>query len=224
MPYSGGSSMQSGAAYQNWYLALLISYAFFEIDYVIYPEALKSNKTIVDDIKVKTRFGKTFYSAKFRSPSKKLHWEQSYLYSQGIFSDFKEQHESDSECTIVLVSESNCYLFSEVFMRARNAELPSDIYKVLDSEYAIDEWEKAKNYLNYDDFQLITFAKKVEIKCLPLIEIENLIKHRFINMGHHNHIKSLFYNKAGKCSSNKTRIDKTEINRWLDEDMIYFNT
>lgn len=75
MPYSGGSSMQSGADYQNWYLALLISYAFFETDFVIYPEALRNDWTIVDDIKVKTRLGQTMYSAKFRSPSKKLHWE-----------------------------------------------------------------------------------------------------------------------------------------------------
>lgn len=224
MPYSGGSAMQSGAAYQNWYLALLISYAFFEIDYVIYPEALKSCTTIVDDIKVKTRLGKTMYSVKFRSPSKKLHWELSNLDSQGVFSDFKKQHEADPECKIVLVSESNCYLFSEVFMRARNVELPCDIYTVLDSEYAIEQWEKTKIYLDYNDFQLINFAKKVEVKCIPLIEIKDLIKHRFVNMGSHNEVKNLFYHKACECSSNKTKIDKTEINRWLDEDMIDFNT
>ncbi|EKF54948.1 hypothetical protein I215_09516 [Galbibacter marinus] len=223
MPYSGGSSTQSGIAYQNWYLALLISHAFFEVDYVIYPEALKSDKTIVDDIKVKTRLGKIMHSVKFRSPSKKLHWEQSNLFSQGVFSDFKKQHEADPECTIVLVSENNCYLFSEVFMRARNAELPNDIYTVLVSEYAIEQWEMAKKYLGYDDFQLIAFAKKIEMKCIPLIEIKDLIKHRFINMGCHNEVKNLFYHKAGECSSNKTKIDKTEINRWLDEDMIDFN-
>ena len=62
------------------------------------------------------------------------------------------------------------------------------------------------------------------MKCIPLIEIENLVKHRFVNMGHHNNVKNLFYNKAGKCSSNKTRIDKTEISKWLDEEMIDFNT
>lgn len=224
MPYSGGSSMQSGAAYQNWYLALLISYVFFEIDYIIYPEALKSNTTIVDDIKVTTRLGKTRYSAKFRSPSKNLHWGQPELASQGILSDFKKQHEADPDCKIVLVSESNCYLFSEVFTRARNSELPSDIYEVLDSEYAIEEWEKVKKHLGYNDFQLIAFAKKVEIKCLPLVEIKNLIKHRFNYTQRHNDVKNLFFNKACECSSNKTRIDKTEISKWLDEEMIDFNT
>jgi hypothetical protein len=223
MPYSGGSSIQSGAAYQNWYLALLISYAFFEIDYVIYPEALKSNRTIVDDIKIRTRLGKIMHSVKFRSPSKKLHWGQSDLASQGIFSDFKRQHEAVPECKIVLVSESNCYLFSEVFVRARNSELPSDIYTILDSEYAIDEWEKAKKYLGYNDFQLIAFAKNVEMKCLPLIEIKNLIKHRFFSMGRDNEVKNLFYNKASESSSNKTKIDKTAISKWLDEEMIDFN-
>ena len=58
MPYSGGSATHSGIVYQDWYLALLMSYTFFEIDYIIYPEALKSNTTIVDDIKVKTRLGR----------------------------------------------------------------------------------------------------------------------------------------------------------------------
>jgi hypothetical protein len=111
-----------------------------------------------------------------------------------------------------------------VFTRARNAELPSDIYKVLDSQFAIEQWEKAKRYLNYNDFQLIAFAKKVSMKCLPLIEIKNLIKHRFIHIGRYNEVKNLFYHKAGECSSNKTKIDKTEINRWLNEDMIDFNT
>ena len=223
MPYPGGSAMQSGAAYQNWYLALLISYAYLEPDFIIYPEALRSKTVVVDDINVKSRLGKTVYSAKFRSSSKRLHWDQSNLYSQGIFKEFKNQHSVDSSCKIVLVSESNCYLFSEVFMRARNAELPNQIYDVLQSDFAIEQWEEAKQYLGYNDFQLIEFAKKVEIRCLPLVEIQNLLKHRFVSVGHHNAVKNLFFNKACESSSNKTKIDKKAIINWFYEEMIEFN-
>jgi len=222
MPYSGGSAMQAGARYQNWYLALLISYAYFEPDFIIYPEALRSRTVIIDDINVKSRLGKTVYSAKFRSSSKKLHWDQSNLKSQGIFNEFKKQHLADPNCKMILVSESNCYLFSEVFKRARNADIPNQIYDFLDSDFAIEQWEQAKVNLGFDDFQLIKFAKKTEIRCLPEIEIENLLKHRFGHIGDHNAVKNLFFNKASECSSNKTKINKQTIIQWFNEEMIEF--
>ena len=66
------------------------------------------------------------------------------------------------------------------------------------------------------------FAKRVEMRCIPLTEIQNLIKHRFTLFGY-GHIKDIFFSRAIECSGRKTKIDKAEVNKWLMEEMIYLN-
>lgn len=216
MPYSGGSSTTTGIQYQNWFLALQFSYAFFETNFDIYPEALKVNSVIIDDIVVKSNKQDMFYNVKFRSPSKNLHWEPYSLKSQGVFRDLKKQHEANPNSKIVLVSESGCYLFSEVFRRAENAINGIDIHEALDSEFAINQWEITKDILDYDDLELLKFARKVDIKTIPLKEIIYLIKHRFIHYTQVKFIEDFLFAKAVNSSSNKTFVNKLKLNNWFE--------
>lgn len=224
MPYSGGSSTNAGAEYQNWFLALLFSYAFFEKDYEIYPEALRGKSVIVDDILVKEATKKKFFSVKFRAPSNALHWSQSYLNSEDIFSDFKKQFEANEDDDLYLVSECSCYLFTEVFARARNSKMGGlDIEHVLSSKYAIDEWEKAKDHLKYDDTRMIEFARKVNSLTLPLKEIQYLVKHRFSQFSNEKLVSYFLFSKAVETSALKTAVDKLRLNRWFAAEQISFN-
>lgn len=222
MPYSGGSSTNSGVYYQNWFLALQFSYAFFEQDYTIFPEALRTPSIIVDDIVVKSKDNHFFFSLKFRSPSKKHHWSHGDLCSQKILDDFQKQLDVNPSSHLTLISESNCYLFSEVFARARNAAGSYDIYEKLDTDYAIKEWESAKEYLKYDDFEMINFAKKVRIRTIPVEELKFLIKHRFSHVTDQNLIPEFLFEKAVEASSNKTTVNKTTLNNWFQEKCINF--
>jgi len=223
MPYSGGSSTNAGILYQNWFLALQLSYAFFENNFDVFPEALRNKSVIVDDIAIKHRAKDVFYSLKFRSPATNLHWSPSTLNSQSIFRDFKKQHEANPQSKIFLVSECNCYLFSEVFMRARNALVPHDIPDVLVTDFAITQWESAKKYLGYNDFELIRFSKNVNIRVLPIQEIKTLVKHRFNTHTNHSGIETFLFEKAVDCSSNKTYVNKLVLNNWFEEEGIEFN-
>lgn len=224
MPYSGGSSTNSGVRYQNWFLALQFSYAFFEQDYQIYPEALRSVTIKVDDIVVKTKGKDFFYSSKFRSPSKNLHWFNGDLSSQEVLLDFKKQLIATPNATITLISESNCYLFSEVFKRARNAIGSIDIHKKLNNPFAIKAWEKAQETLGYDDFEMIEFARRVNIRAIPIEEIENLVKHRFMHVTDQNLVSKLLFDKAVESSSYKTPVNKFTINNWFLEESISINS
>ncbi|PQJ78968.1 hypothetical protein [Polaribacter porphyrae] len=223
MPYSGGSSTHSGIAYQNWFLALQVAYSFFEANRIIYPEAFTTDISIIDDIKVIHNGQTTFFNVKYRSPASNLHWNQGDLKSQLLFKNLRHQHEANKKANIILVSESNCYLITEVFIRARNAMTPADLPLALESIKAIEEWEKAKLGLDYNDFQLLTFAKKVSMRSLPLFEIQNLIEHRFNPLGNSKAVSKLFFAKSIECSSNKTMIEKKNINKWLLDDGIHFN-
>jgi len=216
MPYSGGSSTTAGIEYQNWFLALQFSYAFFETNFDIYPEALKVNSVVIDDIAVKNKKQDIFYNIKFRSPSKHLHWEPAQLKSQGVFRDLKKQHEANPNSQIVLVSESGCYLFSEVFRRAENAINGIDIHEALDSDFTISQWEITKDILGYNDLELLSFARKVSVKTIPLEEIRYLIKHRFINHIEENCIEHFLFSKAVSSSSNKTFVNKLKLNNWFE--------
>ncbi|WP_294670055.1 hypothetical protein [uncultured Fluviicola sp.] len=223
MPYSGGSSTTTGVEYQNWFLTLLFSYAFFEQDYHIYPEALRTSMIKVDDIVVKSKHGDFFYSLKFRSPSKNLHWSHSDLCSQDILLDFKQQLIATPKAKLVLISESNCYLFSEVFNRAINASGSQDIHEKLDNEFAVDVWEKAKHVLDFDDFQMIDFARRVTNRTLPIEDLKYLVRHRFMHVTNHDLVAELLLSKALECSSNKRVVNKLVINNWLQERTIPIN-
>jgi len=221
MPYHGGSAMHAGANYQNWFLTLQFSYAFFEPAYDIFPEILRTKSEIVDDICIKHKKEVTFYSLKYRPPSNNLHWNVSNLSKAKIFEEFKKQYEANPNCNIFLVSECNCYLFAEVFKRARNASSQHDIEKYLDnSKEAIKAWNEAKEKLNYNDIKLIQFAKKVGIKTLPIEEIEYLVKHRFSNITDEKRIEDLLFKKASTASSLKTHVNKFVLNTWFDENSI----
>lgn len=222
MPYPGGSATTTGIRYQNWFLALQIAYSFFETNRIIYPEAFTDEVNIIDDIKIVHERQTTYFNIKHRSPANNLHWNQSQLNSQSIVKHFKDQHEADENAQIVFVSECNCYLFTEVFHRAKNARTPVDIEKALQSKRCIDFWYEAMDAFGYDDFKLLALAKKVKMRSIPLFEIKKLIEHRFTSLGNHKAVANLFYEKGSGCSADKTRIDKEDINRWLIEDGIHF--
>lgn len=224
MPYTGGSSTNAGVYYQNWFLALLYSYAYFEQDYIIFPEALRSSTVVIDDIVVKSKTKNYYYSSKFRSPSTNHHWAHSNLCSEGILNDFKEQLLLNPNAQITLISENGCYLFSEVFARAKNALGSFDIHEKLESKHAIKEWESAKTHLECDDFQMINFAKSVNIKVIPVEELKFLIKHRFRHVTNENNVSALLFDKAVEASSLKTTVNKITINEWfLEHDIKIFS-
>ncbi len=220
MPHSGGSATNAGIYYQNWFLALQFSYAFFEKNYVIKPEAL--NK-FVDDIFIDHNSKEFYFSLKYRSPSKGLNWTLCNLKSENILIDFKKQFERNPLCEIYLVSESNCYLFSEVFVRARNALGQHDILENLKSKICIKEWIKVKEVLEFDDFQLIDFAKRVNILTIPNREIKYLVKHRFQHASNYK-IDSFLFEKAVDCSSLKTRVTRNTLIDWFQEEGIELKT
>lgn len=222
MPYSGGSSTIAGTNYQNWFLALQCAYAFFEKDFEIFPEALRNDNVIIDDVRVKKRTSETYYSVKLSPPNNSLHWSVSALKSENIFRDFKKQFRKTPKAKLVLVSQSNCYLFAEVFRRGSNASGPADIDDNLNSKNCVELWEEVKEYLEFDDFEMIRFAQQVSIKTIPQDEIELLIKHRFLNISAQPSITSLLFQKSAECAPYKTKISKELINSWfLDENIIF---
>ncbi|MAQ75552.1 MAG: hypothetical protein CL613_04365 [Aquimarina sp.] len=223
MPYSGGSSTASGVEYQNWFLALQVAYSFFEKDRVIFPEVFTDNTNIIDDIKIVQGKQSTYYNVKHRSPAESLHWNLAQLTSQNVVKHIKQQFEANPNANIVFVSESNCYLITEVFMRATNANSPMDIDMALESQRCIQLWEQAREAFDYDDFRLLALARKTTMRSVPLYEIKKLIEHRFITLGNHMAVSDLFFTKCVQCSANKTRIDKENINLWLSENGISFN-
>lgn len=222
MSYLGGSATTTGIQYQNWFLALQVAFSFFETNRLILPEAFTDDVTVIDDIKIIQDRRATYFNVKYRSPAPNLHWNQSQLISQSIVKHFKEQHEKDENAQIVFVSESNCYLFTEVFHRAKNARSPAEIEMVLQSERCIELWYRAMEVFGYTDFQLLALARKVTMRSLPLFEIQKLIEHRFTALGNHKAVAKLFFTKSIECSADKRRIDKEDINRWLVEDGIHF--
>jgi len=224
MPYKGGSSTTTGIQYQNWFLALQVAYSFFERDRIIYPEAFTDDIDIIDDIKIVQGKLTTYFNVKHRSPAENLHWNQGQLISQNIVKHLKLQFEANRNSKIVFVSESNCYLITEVFRRASNARTPMDVDTALQTNKCISLWEQAKEAFKYDDFELLALAKNITMSSLPLYEIQKLIEHRFTAQanGQHKAISKLFFTKSMECSANKTRIDKEDINRWLIEDGISF--
>lgn len=222
MPYPGGSATTTGINYQNWFLALQIAYSFFEQNRIIYPEAFTDDVPIIDDIKIVQNRQTTYYNVKHRSPADNLHWNQGQLNSQLIVKHVKQQFEADRKARIVFVSESNCYLITEVFRRTNNALTPLDLDQVLQSNKCIDLWEKARVAFNYNDFELLALSKNVTMRSLPLFELEKLIEHSFAALGNQKAVAKLFFAKSIECSSKKRRIEKENINRWLIEDGIYF--
>lgn len=221
MPYSGGSSTAAGVQYQNWFLALQFSYVFFEMDFAIYPEALKTRLIHVDDICVRRNNKLSFYNVKFRAPSKRLHWSPKNLFDEGVLTDFKLQHKLTPDSDLTFVSESGCYLFSEVFKRARNAIGMTDLETALNSEYAQEVWEQTKTYMNYNDLEMVGFAQKVQMKTIPLEEIQFLLKHRFDHVNHNGHeVSKVFYINAIDSSINKTFVNKDLLIRWLQDESI----
>lgn len=223
MPYPGGSSTTSGIRYQNWFLAHQVAKSHFEANRVIYPEAFTDDINIIDDIKIVDGKKTKYFNVKFRSPAKNLHWGIGDLISQNVIKHIKQQFEVDSDAQILFVSESNCYLITEVFQRARNLPNTGDIYKVLESDWCIDLWEKTKEAFGYGDIELYNLATKVSMRSLPLYEIKQLIEHRFASYGNGKSIAKLFFEKSTEYSSYKRRIRKADINRWLMEDGISLN-
>ena len=222
MSHPESSATNMGVEYQNWFLALQIAYSFFEPNRVIYPENFKTPIDIIDDIKVVENRQSTFYNIKQISSAKSLHWNNGALKKNCVIEHIKQQFEADTTANIVFVSQSNCYLFTEVFQRAVNALTIADLNKVLASDHCSESWESAKDEFNYDDARLLALARKVTMRCLPLYEIKKLIEHRFVPLGHHQIIGDIFFAKAVECSARKTRITKELINLWLEEKSISF--
>ncbi|TXD82113.1 hypothetical protein ESY86_15720 [Subsaximicrobium wynnwilliamsii] len=222
MAYPDGSATHIGVEYQCWFLALQISFSFFEPDRIIYPEAFITDVSIIDDIKVVENGVTTFYNVKHISPAKSMHWNISELVSNCVVKHIKQQYEVDRKAKIVFVSQSDCYLITEVFQRAVNAITVNDLDMVLASKRCIENWESAKEVFDYDDQTLLGLAQNVSMRCLPLYEIKKLIEHRFTTLGHHKNLANLFVAKSLECSGRKTRITKGLINGWLLECGINF--
>lgn len=222
MSYPGGSSTASGVEYQNWFLALQVAYCFFEKDRIIFPECFIDDFNIIDDIKVLQGKQSTFFNVKQNAPAEHLHWGISQLVSQKVVAHIRNQFEADNKAKIVFVSESNCYLITEIFNRVRNALTPMDISQALQSERCAVLWEDAKEAFGYNDFELLALARNVSMRSLPLYEIKKLIEHRFVPLGQPFAVANLFLAKSLECSKNKTRIEKIDINRWLAENDINF--
>lgn len=223
MSYPEGSATHIGVEYQSWFLALQIAYSFFEPDRIIYPEAFITDSSIIDDIKVVQNKITTFYNVKHISPAKSMHWNNGELVTHCVIKHIKQQYEADRKAKIVFVSQSDCYLVTEVFQRAINAITINDLDQVLASRRCIEIWESAKEVFDYDDYSLLGLAKNVSMRCLPLYEIKKLIEHRFVPLGHPKEVANLFAIKSLECSGRKTRITKELINSWLLENGINFN-
>ncbi|MBD79034.1 MAG: hypothetical protein CL840_08955 [Crocinitomicaceae bacterium] len=222
MPHPGGSSTTAGVMYQNWFLALQLSYAFFEPSMDIFPEALRSKTVIVDDIAIRRGNQEIYNSVKYQAPGNVRHWSMGNLKSENILDDFKKQHEATPLAEIYLVSECGCYLFSEVFNRAKNAT-GQDIQEELGSKHAIRLWDEVKHALGYNDLKLIQFAKQVYCKTLPLEEIKYLIKHRFSHLVKGTIIEDTLFSIAMEASSNKTLMNKQKLNDLFKQHSIILN-
>jgi hypothetical protein len=223
MPYSGGSSTIAGGNYQNWFLALQCAYVFFERDMIVLPEAPKKDN-FIDDIKVILKSRTTYFNVKLSPPSSSLHWTLSNLNTENILEDFLNQFIQTPDATLYLVSQSNCYLISEVFRRASNAFGEQDIEHHLESKACIDLWNKTKNQLELNDYNMIQFARNVRIKTIPQEEIQLFIKHRFLNVSEQSRIAELLLRKSSECAPYKTKISKELINSWFLEDDIKIRT
>ncbi len=115
-------------------------------------------------------------------------------------------------------------MFTEVFARARNSRMGGlDIEEVLSSTNAIQEWEKAKNHLGYDDTRMIEFARQVNCLTLPLEEIKCLIRHRFFQFKGQSLIPEFLFSKAVEASGKKTAVDIVRLRQWFGEKQISLN-
>jgi hypothetical protein len=223
MPYSGGSSTNAGINYQQSFLALQYSFLYFEPNMRVIAEC-RSGSNIIDDIISSSKDNITFFNLKFRSPNKNLNWNLPDLKKENILIDFFDQHVMNPNSDIFLISESPCYLISEVFRRAETANGIADISDKLESDYAKKNWEDLKTILNeFDDFKLIAFAKKVKTLTLPISEIEYLIEHRFSHVSDSKTIIDVLVKKAGENSVWSKEMKKEDVNGWFTEKNILIN-